>query len=434
MTMHRRPAPGWLVSLSVISASTIPLIACGSVDGGDPGAGVRDSAGVRIVDNGLLGPDTCAVSPTPSLDLGVVEGEKEYQLYRVFDAATLSDGRIAVVNQGSGQIRLYSAEGVFDRAFGAEGDGPGEFRRVFQISVTEGDTLLVGDYRPYRYSIFTADGEFVRAVVPEPPYINNPEFIAPMSDGTFLAAAEDHVMPERQGEWPAITQSVILHGPDGAVIDTLATLPYGHTGWLDQDIGFMGRPLFEPISVVVAAGGRIVIGPGDVREFSLFEIRPATAESASVTEGVPSTSSIGLGRPSAIVRWSGDDLAVTDAAIDDYRRRVLDNADANATPMSRRFLEASISADRPVSERFPAYGALAIGLEGDIWVEESARGEEPADREWLVFEADGRFRCHARLPFRYSWDLYEIAPDYVLGKVEDELGVEHVRRYALERP
>src|SRR5688572_1324263 len=74
---------------------------------------VRDSAGVSIVEN-VLDDRTaaCAVSE-PSLTIGVTDGPPEYQFYRTFGARRLSDGRIAVVNQGTQELRFYDASGVF---------------------------------------------------------------------------------------------------------------------------------------------------------------------------------------------------------------------------------------------------------------------------------------------------------------------------------
>ena len=83
-----------------------------------------------------------------------------------------------------------------------------------------------------------------------------------------------------------------------------------------------------------------------------------------------------------------------------------------------------------MADRFPAHAGIMIGLDGDIWVHEYPRPLE-GDRGWLVFDSEGRFECRASLPFS---NTYEIGPDYVLGKEQDEFEVEHIRRYALSRP
>lgn len=123
-------------------------LACATPDAGDRGTAVRDSASIRIVENRAVHADTCAVAPTPDLELGTVDGPSETQLYRVFDAATLSDGRIAVVDQGSSQIRSFSAEGTFERAFGSEGGGPGE-HRAFRLA----SQPPIRPYEPFRAQV-----------------------------------------------------------------------------------------------------------------------------------------------------------------------------------------------------------------------------------------------------------------------------------------
>ncbi len=87
-----------------------------------------------------------------------------------------------------------------------------------------------------------------------------------------------------------------------------------------------------------------------------------------------------------------------------------------------------------MAERFPAYAGILLGHGGHIWVREYPRPAE-ADPGWLVFGAEGRFECRASLPFDGNpGEIYEIGADYVLGKMYDELDVEHVRRFALTRP
>ena len=55
---------------------------------------------------------------------------------------------------------------------GRHGEGPGEFRSAWTLWVLPGDTLWAGDYRPWRYNVFTSDGEWVQAVEMNPIYGN----------------------------------------------------------------------------------------------------------------------------------------------------------------------------------------------------------------------------------------------------------------------
>jgi hypothetical protein len=94
--------------------------------------GVRDSAGVRIVENArpVWAPaEALRLSLSPALVIGT-RPEPSYELSRVAGAARLSDGRIVIADGGSLQLRFFDSQGVFSNAVGGPGEGPGEFRRI----------------------------------------------------------------------------------------------------------------------------------------------------------------------------------------------------------------------------------------------------------------------------------------------------------------
>jgi hypothetical protein len=93
----------------------------------------------------------------PTLQIGIVDGDENYQLYDVAGAMQLPNGNIAVLNSGSSQIRMYDAAGKFIAAHGRKGDGPGEFRKPIRLYVL-GDTLAVFDGAPMRLTLLTSDG------------------------------------------------------------------------------------------------------------------------------------------------------------------------------------------------------------------------------------------------------------------------------------
>lgn len=158
-------------------------------------AAVRDSAGIVLVENRLPLEElpTCGVDSTAEVRIGRQAGEEHDRLYRVFGAARLTDGRIAVVNQGSGEIRLYDAAGMFLAAAGRPGEGPGEFRNAFTVRVLPGDTIWVGDYRPWRFLVFSPRGEWVRTVTPEPRYVNPPRVTGVLDDGRMVLGSMEQV-------------------------------------------------------------------------------------------------------------------------------------------------------------------------------------------------------------------------------------------------
>ena len=90
---------------------------------------VVDSAGIEIVTSDALGSDRrCALADRPTLSLGTVDGDEASMFFFVRGANRLSDGSLAVLNNGSGEIRIFTRAGTHLRSMGGQGDGPGEFR------------------------------------------------------------------------------------------------------------------------------------------------------------------------------------------------------------------------------------------------------------------------------------------------------------------
>ena len=101
------------------------------------------------------------LSAEPSLSIGVVEGDEPYQLFGAGSSVRLPNGRIAVVNTGSEEVRIFGPAGDFLGSFGQEGDGPGEFRQPTNIQYLSGDTLRVWDQRLRRFSFHDGSGTLI---------------------------------------------------------------------------------------------------------------------------------------------------------------------------------------------------------------------------------------------------------------------------------
>ena len=98
--------------------TVVALLCLGMLSGGCGGMGdastqprsvVRDSAGVTIVENGRPAPDSrlgWQVSATPTVSIGVSEGDPNYELFGVTGATRLSDGRTVVANGGSNELKV----------------------------------------------------------------------------------------------------------------------------------------------------------------------------------------------------------------------------------------------------------------------------------------------------------------------------------------
>lgn len=388
---------------------------CGERESSGEVSAVRDSAGIRIVENTPeMSTDSCVIPNEPAVSIGAREGPPEHQLYRVMGATRLSDGRIAIVNQGSSQIRLFDADGRFLHAFGREGDGPGEFRNLFLIWSGPGDTLIVGDYRPWEFLQFTPEGELLGQVTPRPQYPNVPEVVGVMGDGTFVLGRE--CCRTDEPGFHEVQLHLVRHNRSGEMLDTLGVYPRGRMGYLSRETNFLGRPLFEAMTRVAAADHRVVVGMGTERELRIL------------TDD---------GELRTLVRWTGPDRNVTDADAATYREQTLARYEGDPEAR-RRFAEPLVSEDRPVAERFPAHSTVLLDEVGGIWVRKYPRPSWPEDDDmrWLVFREDGRLLCHARTPpgIENVWDVREIGSNGLLATVRDSLGVEYLHVYRLNRP
>ncbi|WP_425152593.1 hypothetical protein [Candidatus Palauibacter sp.] len=294
--LHVRLAPRVLVALVAV----VPLAGCGK---DAPSATVPvvaiDSAGIQIVTNDPLAAERqCTLAEEPSFSVGTAEGDDAYMLYFVRGANRLSDGSVAILDNGTGQIRIFSDEGVHLRSMGGHGDGPGEFRIGRYIWVLPGDTLWVGDYRPWRFHIFTSSGELSRTVNLDPQYFNASQGGGVLANGTsvnmrspFSAPRDDFQHPE-----PLFVEA---HAADGTLIRELAALDGVRQGsWEGASVRM--STLFDPNPAVAAAGTTIAITTAREPEVRILD------------------EDFNLHR---VVRWSERDREVTSAHVQAYRDR-----------------------------------------------------------------------------------------------------------------
>jgi hypothetical protein len=403
-------------SVRMVGFLRIPLLAlvqslagCGSGSGSEgPPVTVRDSAGIVITENHLTEAlEMCLITPQPQVVIGVTDGAEEYQLYRVFDATRLSNGELAVVNQGSSEIRIYDREGAFQRAFGGQGEGPGEFRNVFQIWSLPGDTLWVGDYRPWRFLVFGPEGEWVRTIQPEPMYPNSPSEMGLLDDGRAILGQQ--VRNRRSPGFHLDWLHLVVHNQEGVLTDSLGVFPHGRWGKTVEDPNSPWLyPFFEPFTRVAVTGDRFAISTTEDPEIRVYDPE---------------------GELVRLVRWTSEDRAVRATDIEAEKRRLANNY-ADLDPATReRMVEPLIHSDRPAADRFPTLSSLQFGTDGLLWVKEYPRPNNPDAGHWITFDTAGRLTGQCDIP--QSLTIFEFGRDYLLGEETDDLGVERVVLYGL---
>ena len=411
--LRTRPECPVVPALSAVLGAALLLGACGGSDDTDgiPVAAVRDSAGITVVENPAPPPASrlpWTVAPAPSVDIGALEGEAAYQLYQAQDALRLDDGRILVANAGGGEIRVFDDGGGHLATWGRQGEGPGEYMAPTALSLWPGsDSVAVWDRRSQRLTVLTSDGALGRTVTfPARETMQSVNFVTALSTGDLVVSGLQFRM-ESQGlsRLPTTFATVTR---DGDFRAELGTFPGAETmiQASDDRVAITQVP-FGRTTVAAAVGDAMIMAPNE--RFELPFRDPAGALRRIVRVGIDPT-------PLSPEIWSAE-----------VERRVA-NAPEQAQPGLRSSLEGL--PERP--ESLPVFDKILSDPAGHVWVR---LYRKPADADvahrWLVLDATGQVLGWMETPA--ALDVYRIGVDYLLGRTRDDLDVEHVQMWGLER-
>jgi hypothetical protein len=359
-----------------------------------------DSAGVTVVYNppAVEAELDWMAEPEPRVEIGGSPDDARYQLYRVVDAARLSDGRIVVANGGNYELRLYDGDGVYISAVGREGGGPGEFRRIWGLDVGASDSIYVFDRSLQRVSIFDAQGELARE-------LRIPSSLVPLA----------HVGRFADGRWYARDEDELRGGPAGSIQrDT--------TRYTGVDAGFTSGSL-----ITMLPGMMTVIFDGSFRTapFSPVPAQDEYGDCLYIVAGDDFDVRIfsSDGRLQRIVRNAGERRAVSEALRAAWMDDMLGEIPEAARPQARQVMEGI-----PAPDELPVYNKVQVDPLGYIWLQEYSP-PHGVGRWWIVLEPNGTLLGRVEMPARF--DVYDVGADYVLGRWRDELGEEFVRLYAM---
>ncbi len=384
---------------------------CGGVDGGAASAQEIkiDSTEVRIVSFDPIGSDaTCSLGEEPTFLVGDDEGTDELWFSRVLGVVRLSDGSVAVADDVSSEVRIFDAAGNHLRSMGRRGEGPGEFDHLWFMWRVPGDTLWVGDYRPWRYHLYAPTGKHVRTVTMDPLYENRARGGGVLENGISINVRLETAM-RRDFKTPDAWH-VEAHGSDGNLLGTLMTLPgrtFGRVG--GETSNFYGSPMFDASSSIDVVGRTIVIANGRDPEVKVLDEEL---------------------RLRLIVRWDDPGREVTSGHIRSTREAARRRAtEAGRSPLERGYLNS----ERPAAGFFPAVSSVKAGVDGTVWVWRYPHPGVPARSRVMAFGPDGDFLCYLSTR-KDNYRIWEYGADYVLGVHTTDLGVEHVAMYDLIRP
>ena len=391
------------------------VIGCGSTD--TPRAeqfSVVDSGGVALATSARPAwSDSTGwrVADTPSVVIGGDDASERELLLGVLGAGRLPDGRVAVLQRSTSDVRFFDRHGGWTGLIGRRGLGPAEFSDPQHLMIV-GDTLLVWQARYGRVSRFNIHGVMIderyfdlerlsEAYGPS----RRSEWYRPLPDGSVVATMvsiqgepEDH--PGLGGRVRPSHEYLLIR-PDYSSAD-LGQFPGREITLLNQDGRRSLFPAFFAHRSSVAAGGNpltIYAATGDRFEVQRFDT---------------------TGHLAGVIRWDRPRTVVTSAQFDSSVSIFLER---NArTPEARRVLrDAFDDIRRP--ETFPPIDALLVDSEGFLWVQGLGHG-------WSVFDPDGRWLGDLKVPLDV---VSQIGPDFILGLVSDQDGVEQVLEYQLDR-
>ena len=401
------------VSRWIALAFAMSYAACDAASGG---ARVtrRDSAGVQIVENAPADSGDVSwwtVGSRPQLDVGTAEGAESEVLFGVVDAIRLSDGRVVIANAGHSQVRYYSAAGAHLMTVGRKGGGPEEFQRITGLVSMPADSIAVIDGATRRVSVLAPDGRFSRVVVNALGAGGN--VLGRRADGTWVAQSTvpiaNTAVPQDLAPVRSNLVYVTLPAEGGAVLDTLGHFPGTERVMrIAQSKGTITSievitPPFAKTTAFETAGNDFVVGTQDAAEVRVYESQ---------------------GELRRIIRTGTPPQRITPELIDRYLNLQLASLPAEQRPSARANQLAIIKA-----EVVPPYGRLAVDRSGNLWLQDYPALAD--DQRWTIFDPEGARIARLVLPRRFT--PYDIGEDWIMGRELDDLDVEHVRQYAIQR-
>lgn len=399
-------------SRSVVFLLGLYLAGCSMGEGEDSRSYVaRDSAGIQIVEN--FAPSWEAggwrLSPLPVLQIGEREGAPQHQLHAVTDALRLPDGRIAVASAGSHDIRIYDETGTHSKTIGRQGGGPGEFEVLAWLD-SAGDSLFAYDQRSSRLSAFTTSGEWLGSIHLHGTESDRPRAVGRFGDGSFLVSS--YQMPRleeqvRSGVFRSST-AFLRYAAGGAPLDTLATVGGPDLFvYMTDDAVSIGAPPFARFPVYALGNDRVALGGNENYEFLVTSADGARKQ---------------------IIRKRVAPRPVTTSALEALKDEQLSAA---RTPRSRKRIERTFQEARTNVGSMPFYADARFDIDHNLWVQDF-RGPDDPQPAWTVFDATGRMLGGMALPDRFR--PMHIGRDFIVGIWKDEMDVEYVRMYNLEKP
>lgn len=384
------------------------VAACGTEsEGGDVGVSPleRDSAEVRIVENGQMSPSTWRVRTSPLFTVGWGPDGPEFTW--VQSGLVLPDGEALIGEFADGTIYRVGPGGSVLATWGGKGEGPGEYQAIDAI-LLRGDSIVISDARLHRLTLLSSEGELLttRRLPGTPVH----QVSSVLTDGRILLVPGEGygAVAKTQPEWVFEYQPILAATSDGSMIDTLAELPHLRR-WYGTRAANPG-----PVPVKGRAGGfstGFAWARADQREVRWYD---------------------GTGRLVQIARWDEEPVPITPhwrARRAEVSRQALRSSGVGEERIAAQLAQLDEGLNRHDGP-LPYWDSFLVDRSGNAWLREFSLPGQPSSR-WRVIANDGRLVGWVEVPNVIS--ILDITDDRILAVRLDDLDVPAVVMLELDK-
>jgi len=322
----------------------------------------------------------------PALDLPGTTASGEIRFGVVTSALRLSTGDIVIADGASSALVAFSPSGQQKWKSGREGEGPGEYRMLWWIGRTAGDSVMAMDLAGRRITVVAPDGKFGRQFMLAPA----PALMVTDGAGRVAWVAGNYGGPPVE----RARGSLHLRERDGT--ERELRKDFGVADFVLGQGPAMPQPLGRGV-VIALARDAVLLGTADsaVIERVPFDGSPGSAVRIPYTPRPPN---------------EAERLAGAQALLDRF-------SDPKARELMRPRFEKL-----PGPKLLPPYFGLWVDRQDQVWVLRTPPHVAPM--RFTVLDGAGRVVAEVTSPLAVA--PHELGPDYLLGSREDEAGEPHL--------
>lgn len=388
---------------SLTCAFALALVATLTLAPTSTAQSTRDSAGIRVVENAQptwSSRERLSLAAAPRIAIGS-NADSAFRFRQVRGVMRLSDGRIAVADGASLQLRLFSAEGKHISSSGGKGGEPSQLQGMNWVRRLPGDTIVIGPTLSSA-AIYSSTGQYLRTANFRPrtearPTTPGPLVFAMLSSNLVVASPFPNQSPRSVGAKWTDSLSLSIVSESGAAPRALGAFPHIE---LEQVASGLTSVWLSAIGVFAASDDHFYAGFGDRYEVKVFSH---------------------AGTLQTIIRRAWKPTPITDA---DWEHWVVEWSKlwVRSTGAERE-REIQKVREAPWAEQNPAFSQFIVDRIGRLWVRDAhwqdaiAAGsltDTPAvPTSWSVFDIRGRWLGDVSTPTGLK--VFEIGADYIIG-------------------